>query len=74
MKRKANLPLIAWVCCLAVMFACMAVANAFQTDFGKVEVTSGAYATDDGGVITYKLYRPVTATAETPAHARLPER
>ncbi|MEN6595935.1 MAG: hypothetical protein ABFC31_13405 [Clostridiaceae bacterium] len=71
MKRKANLPLIAWLCCLAVMFACMAVANAFQTDFGKIEVTSGAYTTDDGGIITYKLYRPVTATAETPAPAVL---
>ena len=71
MKRKANLPLLAWVCCLAVMFACMAVANAYQTDFGKIEVTRGAFATDDGNVITYKLYRPVTATAETPAPAVL---
>ena len=71
MKRKANLPLLAWVCCLAVMFACMAVANAYQTDFGKIEVTRGAFSTDDGNVITYKLYRPVTATAETPAPAVL---
>ena len=69
MKRKTNLPLLAWVCCLAVMFACMAVANAFQTDFGKVEVSSGAYTTDSGGVITFKLYRPVAATAEFPDRA-----
>lgn len=70
MKRKPNLPLIAWLLCLAVMIASMSLAAAFQADFGKIEVTSGALETD-GGVITYKLYRPVSATAENPAPAVL---
>ena len=71
MKRKANLPLIAWVCCLAVMLACMSLAAAYQSDFGEIEVTTSAYTTEDGEEITYKLYRPVTATADDPAPAVL---
>lgn len=70
MKRKPNLPLIAWLVCLAVMIASMSLAAAFQTDFGKIEVTSGVLESD-GGAITYKLYRPISATAENPAPAVL---
>jgi len=71
MKRKANLPLIAWVACLAVMLTAMSLAAAYQSDFGGVEVTRGAYVAEDGGVITYKLYRPASATEENPAPAVL---
>jgi len=71
MKRKTNLPLLAWICCLAVMLVSMSLAAAYQSDFGNIEVTSGAYTTDDGETITYKLYRPTTATAENPAPAVL---
>ena len=70
MKRKPNLPLVAWLLCLIVMIASMSLAAAYQTDFGKIEVTSGALETD-GGMITYKLYRPVSATKEALAPAVL---
>jgi dienelactone hydrolase len=70
MKRKPNLPLIAWICCLAVMLAAMSFAYGVQTDFGNVEVTAGALDTEDG-VVTYKLYRPATASEANPAPAVL---
>lgn len=71
MKRKVNLPLVAWIACLAVMLIAMSLAAAYQSDFGGVEVTRGAYVAEDGGVITYKLYRPAAATEENPAPAVL---
>ncbi len=71
MKRKANLPLFAFLCCLAVMIASMSLAAALQSDFGKIEVTSGAYTDASGASIAYKLYRPASATAESPAPAVL---
>ena len=71
MKKKLNRYWIAWICCIAVMLASMSLAAAFQSDFGDIEVTRGAYTTDDGETITYKLYRPKTATAENPAPAVL---
>ncbi len=70
MKRKPNLPLIAWIGCLCVMLAAMSLAAGIQNDFGNIEITTGALEAD-GGSITYKLYRPVSATADTPAPAVL---
>jgi len=64
-----------WIVLLAglliVAFAALTVANAIQTDHGNIRVTEGvidAYRGQDGerhlGMMTYKLYTPVTATAE----------
>jgi len=71
MKQKPNLPLIAWICCLGIMLLSMSFAAALQTGFGGIEVTSETYTTADGGKITFKLYRPITATAENPSPAVL---
>ncbi len=71
MNRKINLALLAWICCIGVMLVSMSLAAAFQSDFGDIEVTRGAYTTGDGEIITYKLYRPATATDQNPAPAVL---
>lgn len=70
MKRKPNLPLLAWICCLGVMLIAMSLAAGIQSDFGKVEITTGALEAG-GERIAYKLYRPVSATQENPAPAVL---
>lgn len=59
---------------LAVLTVCvlifMLVANTIQTDHGRVTITTEAFQLGDG-IITYKLYRPETATEDTPAPAVL---
>lgn len=51
---------------LAAAFACMFFADRIQRDGGRVEVTAGVIETELGE-LTYKLYRPVDATAQNPA-------
>ena len=51
---------------MAVLIVCMLIANCIQTVGGKVDVTMGVIETELGD-LTYKLYTPVTATAEHPA-------
>ena len=62
---------------IVAIFACLGVAHGIQTDGGNVRVSRGTIVTDVGDM-TYKLYEPVTATAENPAPgaaaSRLPER
>lgn len=48
------------------IFGCMMIAHGIQTDHGAVAVSEGTVKTD-AGELTYKLYVPDTATAETPA-------
>ena len=59
-----------WAVLLAVMlaaaFACMFFADGIQRAGGEVEITEGVIETGQGD-LTYKLYRPVGATAQTPA-------
>lgn len=59
---------------LAVLTACvlifMLIANTIQTDYGYVRISTESFALNDG-IITYKLYRPETATADNPAPAVL---
>lgn len=63
-------PLALLVALTAIVFICMAIANGIQTNHGSVTVTNGSITTD-AGTLTYKLYTPVAATAETPAPAVL---
>ena len=51
---------------IVVIFACLGVAHSIQTDGGNIQVSRGTIVTDVGD-LTYKLYEPVTATAENPA-------
>ncbi len=57
---------IALVVFLAVILGCMAGANRIQTGGGTVDITQGWIETDVGNLY-YKLYTPVTATAENKA-------
>ena len=63
-------PLIAMGAFLATTFVCMPLANALQTDFGKVEVSMGSFQdSNTEKALTYKLYRPKSAdeTHKAPA-------
>ena len=51
---------------IVTIFACLGVAHYIQTDGGNIQVSRGTIVTDVGD-LTYKLYEPVTATAENPA-------
>ena len=49
-------PLIAMGAFLATTFVCMPLANALQTDFGKVEVSMGSFQdSNTEKALTYKL-------------------
>lgn len=60
---------------VAITFGCMVVANNIQTDNGKVEITDGYISGESLGTkaenVYYRLYKPDTATAATPAPAVL---
>ena len=62
--RKKAAALLALL--LAVIFICMASANTLQHANGTVDVTQGWIETDVGNLF-YKLYTPVTATADNKA-------
>ena len=51
---------------IVVIFACLGVAHSIQTDGGNIQVSRGEIQLPYGS-LTYKLYEPVTATAENPA-------
>ena len=70
MMSKAKRPLALLIALLVAVFACMGVANSIQRDGGKVSVEMGSISTELGD-LTYKLYRPESATADTPAPAVL---
>ncbi|MDD5955217.1 MAG: hypothetical protein PUD38_08530 [Firmicutes bacterium] len=63
-----------WGILLALLTVCvllfMLIANIIQTDHGRVRISTEAFSLNDG-IITYKLYRPETATADSPAPAVL---
>ena len=70
--NKIVKPIIWLASLLAVTFTSMGVAHGVQTDFGNVEVSMGHFEKDDTGkALTYKLYRPKTATSENKAPAVL---
>ena len=49
-----------------ILLGCMMLAHGIQTDHGNVEVSLGQIETEEG-TLSYKLYVPKSATAETPA-------
>ena len=51
---------------LVVLFGCMFAADSIQRGGGSINVTEGWIETDVGDLM-YKLYSPVTATAENKA-------
>lgn len=61
MKHKSTF----WLCLLAVLLCaaivCMAFADGIQRSGGAVEITDGQLTTQDG-ILTYKLYSPLSAT------------
>ena len=47
-------------------FICMFLANGIQSDNGKIRISEGVIRTDAGNV-SYKLYKPVSATRDNKA-------
>ena len=66
MKQTIKKPLALLLVLLVILLACMAAANSIQTNKGTVDVSYGVMETDVGE-LTYKLYVPKSATADTPA-------
>ena len=66
MKANIKRPLALLIACVLVIFGCMCVAHGIQTGHGTISVSKGIVETD-GGDLTYKLYVPETATADSPA-------
>lgn len=64
-SKRIRLAILLFVL-LAVAMICMAIADNIQRDGGRVEITEGVIETELGNM-TYKLYRPVSATAQSPA-------
>jgi len=62
-NKKIFITLIALI---VVTFSCLIGANAIQTSNGNVEIINGSFSNELGNV-TYKIYKPVTATKENPA-------
>ena len=70
MMSKAKRPLALLIALTVAVFACMAAANSIQRDGGEVSVEMGSIHTELGD-LTYKLYKPDSATSATPAPAVL---
>lgn len=70
MKNRRRLDLSLCVICLIVASLLMFLANGIQRDHGNIEIINGQYA-EARGVLTYKLYKPKSATASSKAPAVL---
>jgi len=66
MKRTIVKPLATLLVLLVIVLACMCAAHSIQTGKGSIDVSYGIMETDVGD-LTYKLYVPKTATADSPA-------
>ena len=66
MRSTIKRPLAILFALVLGIFGCMAIAHGIQTDHGNVAVSEGTIALEKGD-LTYKLYVPKTATADTPA-------
>ena len=70
MKDKKKVNLIVCALCLLCATVFMFVANSIQHGNGTIEIIDGTIPAADG-YMTYKMYKPVTATAENKAPAVL---
>ena len=70
MKDRKKVNLIVCALCLLCATVFMFVANSIQHGNGTIEIIDGRIPTAEGD-LTYKLYKPVTATAENKAPAVL---
>lgn len=66
MKTKRMRLAVLLAVLLVAAFVCMIFADRIQRDGGQVEITEGVIETEQGDLV-YKLYRPVSATAQNPA-------
>ena len=66
MSKSVKKPLSLLLILLAVIFVCMGVADSIQRSGGNVQIELGAIETPQGN-LTYKLYRPVSASSASPA-------
>ena len=68
MKNSIKKPLSLLLCLILAISGCMMIAHGVQTGHGSIKVSNGSFETELG-TLTYKLYVPDNATAETPAPA-----
>ena len=64
--KKKTISLILLALFIALASVCMGVADRIQKDNGQVEIIDGSIDTE-AGVLTYKLYKPKSATASNKA-------
>lgn len=66
MRSSLTRPLAILLALVLAIFGCMFIAHGIQTDHGSISVSEGTIETNVGD-LTYKLYVPDNASAETPA-------
>ena len=66
MRKSAIRSVVLLMVLLLLLFGCMGIANGIQTDHGNINISRGTIDTEVGS-LTFKLYEPITATAENPA-------
>ena len=67
---KAKRSFIVWIVLLVLSFGCMFFADRIQRDNGNIEIIDGTIP-HSAGYLTYKLYKPVSATDSAKAPAVL---
>ena len=75
--KRILMPIFLLISFVCLTLSCLGIAHMIQKDFGKVDVTTSSlkYESEDDpnlkGNITYKLYKPKSATVDTKAPAML---
>ena len=70
MKKSKNIFVIICACLIIVATVFMAIANSIQKDGGNIQLIDGQIG-DERGYLTFKLYKPVEASAQNKAPAVL---
>ncbi len=70
MKAPWKKYMICTAALLIAAFVCMGIANSVQTGGGSIELSEGVLESEYGS-LAFKLYRPMNATADSPAPAVL---
>lgn len=71
MRKNVIKPFIWLSVLLVILFVCMIFADLIQRDFNKVEVSEFYFDAGNGEILTYKLYKPVSATKDNKVPAVL---